>query len=198
MPTKLILIRHGETLWNLKKRYCGFRDIGLSAKGKKQAICLKKRLNSCDIYRVYASDRKRAIQTAKIIFAGIKIHKIPNLKEMHFGIFEGLNYREIMKKYPKIYNAWLRRPFGVVIPKGESSISFRKRVTQALKKIISANKNKTIAVVCHGGSISTFITGILKSNDFWKHIPHAASINIIEEKNNSLKVKVFNDTTHLR
>jgi broad specificity phosphatase PhoE len=198
MPTKLILIRHGETLWNAKKRYCGFKNIGLSAKGTKQAICLREKFNDIDIHKVYASDRKRAIQTAKIIFAGTKINKIPDLKEMHFGIFEGLNYREIMKKYPKIYGPWLKRPFGVVIPKGESLISFRKRVSQALKKIISANKNKTIAVVCHGGSISAFITGILKSNDFWKHIPHAASINIIEEKNNSLKVKVFNDIAHLR
>ena len=198
MPTKLILIRHGETPWNAEKRYCGFKDIGISAKGRKQAIHLKKRLNGYDIYGVYSSDKKRAIQTAKIIFTGMQIKKIADLKEMHFGVFEGLTYREIMKKYPKIYSAWLKNPFTAVIPEGESLISFRKRVSRALKKIISTNKNKTIVVVCHGGSISAFITGVLKSNDFWKYIPHAVSISIIEEKNNTLKLRVFDDIAHLR
>ena len=195
--TRLILIRHGETLWNAKKRYCGSINIGLSAKGKKQAGRLRGRLSGMNIHKIYTSDRRRAIQTAKIIFQDAKINKIPDLKEMNFGIFEGLTYREIIKKYPKIYSAWLKRPFCVVIPRSESLISFRKRVTRALKKIIFVNKNKTVAVVCHGGPISAFVTVILKTNDFWKYIPHSASIGIAEYKNGSLKIKALNDITHL-
>ncbi len=197
MATRLILVRHGETLWNAQKRYCGSTDIGLSAKGKKQARRLKEKLNGVSIHKIYTSGRKRAIQTAKIIFQGAKINNMPDLNEMHFGIFEGLTYREIMKKYPKIYSAWLEKPLCVTIPESESLASFRKRVTRALKKIVSVNKNKTVAVVCHGGPISAFVTVILKINDFWKYIPHSASISIIEYRNGSLKIKTLNDITHL-
>jgi len=197
MATRLILVRHGETLWNTQKRYCGSTDIGLSAKGKKQARRLKEKLSGINVHKIYTSGKKRAIQTAKIIFQGAKINNMPDLNEMHFGIFEGLTYREIMKRYPKIYNAWLEKPLCVTIPKSESLSSFRKRVTRALKRIISVNKNKTIAVVCHGGPISVFVTVILKTNDFWKHIPHSASISIVEYRNGSLKIKALNDITHL-
>lgn len=193
----MILVRHGETLWNAQKRYCGSTDIGLSAKGKKQARRLKEKLNGMSIHKIYTSGRKRAIQTAKIIFQGAKINNMPDLNEMHFGIFEGLTYREIMKRHPGIYSAWLKRPFCVVIPRSESSGSFKKRVIRALKKIIFVNKNKTVAVVCHGGPISVFVAVILKTNDFWKYIPHSASISIIEHRNGSLKIKALNDITHL-
>jgi len=197
MVTKLILIRHGETLWNAQKRYCGSTDIGLSAKGRKQARSLRKRLSGMDIHKIYASGRKRAVQTAEIVFKGAKIDNMPDLKEMHFGIFEGLTYREIMKKYPKIYSAWLEKPLCVTIPESESLASFRKRVTRALKKIISVNKNKTIAVVCHGGAISAFITAVSKTNDFWKNIPRSASVSIVEHNKGCLKIKKLNDITHL-
>ena len=197
MATRLILVRHGETLWNAQKRYCGSTDIGLSAKGKKQARRLKEKLNGMSIHKIYTSCRKRAIQTAKIIFQGAKINNMPDLNEMHFGIFEGLTYREIMKRYPGIYSAWLKRPFCVVIPMSESLIRFRKRVIMALKKIIFVNKNKTVAVVCHGGPISVFVAVILKTNDFWKYIPHSASISIVEYRNGSLEIKALNDITHL-
>ncbi len=140
MPTKLILIRHGSTDWNLEKRYSGFIDIGLSDKGKKQARRLYKRLKQEKVRKVYASDRKRAIQTAKIIFNGLKIEKIPDLREMHFGCFEGLTHKEIMKKHSKIYKKWLNNPFCVAIPGGEDWNDFRKRIMNSIKKIISLNR----------------------------------------------------------
>ena len=197
MSTKLLLIRHGQTPWNIKKRYCGTRNIGLSIEGKKQAKLLAQRLKDELIHRVYASDKKRAIQTAKIIFKGTKINQVPDLKEMHFGVFEGLTCQEVMKKYPGIYKKWISNPFSVTIPQGESLADFRKRVARALRKIALANKNKTIAIVCHGGTISAFITMILKSKDFWKHIPQPASLSIVEYKDGRAKIKLANDTAHL-
>lgn len=197
MATKLILIRHGETAWNTQKRYCGFKDVCLSAKGKLQAKLLSKRLKAENVNKVYASDRKRALETAKIIFKDLKVEKIPDLREIHFGCFEGLTYREIMGKYPKVYGRWLKKPFSIRIPRGENLADFRKRVVSALKKIISLNPNKTIAVVCHGGTIGIFLTHILKTKDFWKNVPHAASLSIFECKNSKIKIGLFNDISHL-
>lgn len=197
MPTKLILIRHGQTSWNKKKRYSGLADIALSTAGKRQAGRLRERLKGEVIHKVYSSDRKRAVQTAAIIFQKLAIDKIPDLKEMDFGVFEGLTYEEIMKKYPAIYKRWLDNPFGASIPEGESLIAFGMRVSGAIKRILSRNRGKTVAVVSHGGAISIFVNKITKSGNFWRLIPSSASISIIEFTDGRPKVRLFNDTTHL-
>ncbi|MFZ2603496.1 MAG: histidine phosphatase family protein [Candidatus Omnitrophota bacterium] len=199
MPTtRLILIRHGETEFNLKKRYCGFLNVSLSERGKKQAQCLHERLKRIKIHKVYSSDRTRAIQTAEIVFKKARIEKNSSLREIHFGCFEGLTYDEIMQKYPDIYKKWLKDPFSIKIPKGEHLRDFKKRITKTLNKIISGNRNKTIALVCHGGAISIFITGILKTRNFWEQIPRSASMSIVEYKNNTPKIKSLNDISHLK
>jgi len=197
MATKLILIRHGATDWNLKKRYCGLTDIGLNETGKAQARCLHKRLKKELIHKVYSSDRKRAFQTAKIIFKGREIEKITELEEMGFGRFEGLTYSETMKKFKRVYKKWLKDPFGVTIPDGENLEDFKKRVIRTIKNIILINKNKTVAIVSHGGPLGIFLNYILKSRDFWKQIPASASLSIVECTNGKLKIKLLNDTSHL-
>lgn len=197
MPTKLFLIRHGSTDWNKQRRYCGFVDIGINNNGRAQARRLKKRLKDQGVDKVYCSDRKRAVQTAGIIFRGQEIKEVKALREMHFGIFEGLTYREILKKYPDIYKKWIDNPFDTIIPKGESLNIFRKRVIKAFRDIIAKYLNQEIAIVCHGGTISVFINHIIKSRDFWKYIPDSASLSVLEAKNGKFKVKFFNDTRHL-
>jgi len=197
MVTQLVLIRHGSTAWNKEYRYCGFTDIELNNKGKIQARRLRERLKSQGVDRIYTSDRKRAIQTAGIIFEGYDIEKIPDLREMHFGIFEGLTYKEILKRYPEIYKEWIENPFGTVIPSGENLDIFKKRVVRTFNKIIAKHPNQSIAIVCHGGAISIFITHILKTRDFWKYIPDSASLSILEVKDKKFKIRVFNDVRHL-
>ncbi|MFH1199235.1 MAG: histidine phosphatase family protein [Candidatus Omnitrophota bacterium] len=197
MPTKLILIRHGQTQWNLKKKYCGFADIGLNATGKQQAKKLQKRLKNQVIDKIYVSDRKRAIQSAKILFKERKIKIVPGLKEMNFGIFEGLTYKQIIKKYGKLYSKWLNKPYSITLPKGEGLKGLEKRVAKAIKKIVSLNKNKTMAIVCHGGVTSAFLNYILKTKDFWGRVTDSTSLTIVEITNNKWKIILFNDTAHL-
>ena len=102
-----------------------------------------------------------------------------------------------MKKYPKIYKKWLNDPLSVIVPDGETLWDFKKRVVKTLKEIISLNRNKTIAVVCHAGSIKIFTSSILKTRDFWKEMPDSASFNIIGYKNGKAKIRLLNDTSHL-
>jgi len=198
MPTKLFLIRHGSTDWNVRERYCGFVDIALNNKGIAQAKRLQRRLKNETVHKVYSSDRKRAIQTAGIVFNGYDIEKIPDLREMHFGIFEGLTYKQIIQRFPCTYEKWIKNPFKTVIPRGESLTILKKRVVRAFKKIIARRPNQVVAVVCHGGTISTFINHILKTKDFWKHIPQSASLTIMEIQSNKFKTALFNDVSHLR
>ena len=197
MSTKLVLIRHGITSWNKQKRYCGLRDVSLSHEGKLQAQQLRERLKPLRFDKVYVSDRKRAIQTAQIIFKGTRLIKMPGLKELNFGVLEGLRYQEIMKKYPDVYDRWLKNPFKNNIPKAEDLVSFKKRVARAIQRIVSRNAGNNVAIVCHGGVISIFVATLLKSNNFWKHIPTATSMTIVEYKNNVPTIKLFNCSKHL-
>ncbi len=197
MVTRLILVRHGETLWNAQKRYCGSTDIGLSAKGKKQARRLKEKLNGMSIHKIYTSGKKRAIQTSKIIFNGAKIIKVEALREINFGALEGLTHEEIMKKYTDVYEKWLKDPFRNRIPGAEPMSVFKKRVQTAIRKIACISHGKTVAIACHGGVIGIFVSSILKGRNFWRYIPSAASITIVEYKKGVPRIKLFNDTAHL-
>ncbi len=198
MATKLYIIRHGSTEGNAKKRYCGFLDLALNNKGKTQARRLQRRLKNEIVHEVYSSDMKRAIETAGIVFRGYDIKKVADLREMHFGIFEGLTYQEIMREFPKTYEKWIADPFNTIIPGGESLNILKKRVVRAFRKIILRHPYQTVAVVCHGGAISAFINHILKSKDFWKYIPHSASLTVLESSSNKkIKISLLNDTAHL-
>lgn len=197
MLTKLLLIRHGQTDCNLEKKYSGFLDVDINAAGKQQARLLYKRLKEGIVHKVYSSDRLRAVHFARIVFSGRKIEKIPDLRELHFGRFEGLTYQQIMEKYPGIYQSWLSHPFRTSIPQGESLDKFQKRILKAISRIVSDNIGKTIAIVCHGGVISIFINSILGIKDFWKYAPDSASLSIVEYRNDKPELRLFNDISYL-
>lgn len=197
MGTKIFLIRHGQTDGNAKRQYCGLLDMELNEQGRFQAQRLALRLKKEAIHKVYASDRKRAMQSARIIFSGCRINRVPELKEINFGIFEGKSHQEIMESHQALYEQWLADPYNTLVPQGEGLDDFKARVTGALDKIVRANLNKTTAVVCHGGTISIILSHINGSRDFWNLIPKSTSLNIIEYANNQAKIALFNDITHL-
>ena len=137
MSTRIILIRHGETDWNRGRRYCGFSDVDLNSKGIEQARKLCGRLSREKIDRVYSSDSIRALNFARIIFKGSVIEAMPELREMNFGIFEGLTHEEIMKKPYKIYTKWLDNPFCITVPEGEGLCDFKKRIEKVFEDIVA-------------------------------------------------------------
>ena len=197
MTTKIILIRHGQTDGNAKKQYCGMLDLGLNQNGRLQVEKLGCRLKKDSIQMIYSSDRKRALESARIIFKGRRINKIAGLREINFGIFEGKNHQEIRETNADIYDRWLIDPYNTAVPESENLLDFQERVTRALEKIILANANKTVAIVCHGGTISIILSRISGSKNFWELIPGSASLNIIEYVNSKAKITLFNDISHL-
>jgi broad specificity phosphatase PhoE len=197
MLTRLILIRHGSTEWNLRHRYCGDKDVGLNAKGREQARRLRDRLRQERIDKVYCSDRSRALATCRIIFKDKRPQVFRQLREINFGVFEGLTHKEILQRYAYAYKRWLKDPFRHPIPQGERLKDFQERIISVFKKLVLKNKDRQIAVVSHGGVISIFLNHIEKRKDFWKQIPHPASLSIIEYENGKAKIKLFDDLSHL-
>jgi len=192
MSTRLILIRHGETDWNLKKKYLGHSDINLNARGKRQAFVLSKFLDTKEIHKVYSSDLKRSAVFSKIIFKNHSIKKIKQLREINFGIFESKTYDEIIKKHPELFKEWVDHPFKAYIPEGERLIDFQKRVLRMFKDILLRNKNKTVAVVTHAGPIRMLVNNILDEKDIWKVNISNGSITIIERENKKLSIRLLN------
>jgi len=154
--TQLIIVRHGETEWNIKSIRQGNLDSRLTEKGMAQAKALAQRLTREHFTALYSSDLGRAVQTAEEV-ASVTGHEIitdPRLRERHLGIFQGLSGEEIKQKHPEEYK--LHRSLGpdYVIPGGESVKQQVARNIAYLNEIGSKHLGETIVVVTHGGVIS--------------------------------------------
>lgn len=179
---KLILIRHGQTDMNKDQLYYGRLDVPINETGKEQAENTRKNLVELEIDydKIYSSPMKRAYETAEIVnYKNLEIEKDDELREMDFGIFEGLSYKEIMKKYPeemeKLKKDW--KTYSYVT--GENPFMLQKRALKFLEKI---DKNKNNMVVTHWGIICTLLSFLFSSEleGYWKYQVKNGGIVIIE------------------
>jgi len=190
---RLILIRHGKTCDNLKKKYSGIRDIGLTRAGRQEAKKIKERIKGLKVDRVFCSDLKRSWQTAEIIFGKrCRMIKNPHLREINFGKWEGLTYSQIVRRYPSTCKRWLKDPFSVNIPFGEKLSHFIRKIKNELKKIVDRNTDKTVAVVTHAGVIRVILNTVrgIKKKGFWQLKINPCSVYIIEYKK-QLRPRVY-------
>jgi probable phosphoglycerate mutase len=120
--TQVIIVRHGQTQWNIRKIRQGHLDSELTDRGLAQAQALANRLARENFSALYSSDLGRAVHTARMIAAvtGHEIVTDARLRERHLGLFQGLSGDEIKLNHPEEYH--LHRTMGpeYVIPGGES------------------------------------------------------------------------------
>lgn len=155
--TQLILIRHGETLWNRQGRMQGQQDSPLTEFGEQQARRLGRRLAGIAFDTLYSSDLGRAHQTACRV-AEVTGHAITvdeRLRERHFGVFEGLTSDELQARYAAEYERFKSRDADYVVPGGESAQQFRARTIECLREIAERHAGGTVAVVTHGLVLDT-------------------------------------------
>lgn len=198
--TRLLLIRHGQTDYTLQNRYCGFNNPPLNDKGIWQSEKLAARLKETKIEKIYSSDLLRALQTAKIISGDSPVEQSSDLREMSFGLFEGLKYEQIMDKYPELYRKWIDNPRKGKTPDGEGLKDLSRRVEKKISEIISRNEGGTIAVVTHSGPIRIVLCKALKFGlkKFWRIDQQLCALNIIDyDQQASPTVVKMNDTSHL-
>jgi len=153
---QVIIVRHGQTEWNIRGIRQGNLDSPLTAKGLLQAKALAQRLARERFTALYSSDLGRALQTAQEVskVTGHEIIADARLRERHLGIFQGLSGEEIKQKYPEEYK--LHRGLGpdYVIPGGESVKQQVARNLGYLNEIGEKHSGETVVVVTHGGVIS--------------------------------------------
>lgn len=174
---KIYLVRHGETTLNARGCYYGRTDVCLSGRGRRQAEELRNFFGQVPLDAVVTSPLKRAAETAEIILSGrgtvaegagrestteaIKIYRDERLCEQDFGIFEGLTYRELTKRYPEQLDAWNRDYFGYRIPEGESFLDVRRRVElffgDLKERAATAGRESALLLVAHKGTLGHFL-----------------------------------------
>jgi broad specificity phosphatase PhoE len=196
---KLILVRHGQTLWNREKRAQGVSDIELSNRGKAQADSLACSLQYERIDAIVSSPLKRALQTAEAIncFHHLPIEPEEALMELNMGDFEGIVFQEMMKNHGDFLKRWAEDPASVVMPGGESLAELQERAWDVVERIV--RKPGTTLLAAHNFTIMTILCKI-KGMDL-SHIRQVhvdvASKTYVEFKNGRGNVVLFNDVDHL-
>ena len=200
--TRVIFVRHGQTDWNKQKKYQGHSDIPLNETGLQQARLVAQRLAGENISAIYSSDLVRAVQTAEFIASQHSLHIsiMPELREINFGLWEGLTYKEIMAKWPEILSAIYSGPGSALIPEGESFYDVQKRTIVGLAKCIASHHEETIVIVSHGGTMRVLLCDALglAIEKMWSLRQDSTAINIVEYFRATKVVCLVNDTCHLR
>jgi len=148
---KILLIRHGEVVWNKQACYTGWTDLPLTERGMGQARHVAERLSAEPLEAVYCSDLKRAAVTAEIIAAPRKLTPIvePDLRELNYGEWEGVAEADLPTLCPDLYAAWTASPAEIAVPRGESFSQLRDRVCGVVARIMAERPDGTVAMVGH-------------------------------------------------
>lgn len=153
---KIYLARHGQTEWNRLGRIQGSRDVELEAEGLEQARKLGRNVlnQGLKISKIYTSTQKRAVDTARIISAGIGVGfvEVEGLEEINLGRWEGMTWGQVRKMYPADFDEWMNNREYSQAHGGESYVGMTQRVLEALDGIIREN-HKDVMVVTHGAVI---------------------------------------------
>ncbi len=149
--TRLILIRHGETAWNVEGRYQGQADPPLNERGVQQAHELVAELRSVAPGVLYSSPLRRAWQTAKILAKALQIplNAEERLMEIHQGEWQGILRREIETRFPDLIQQWESNPWNVSPPGGERLSEVQSRVYRAVDEILEWNQGQVIGMITH-------------------------------------------------
>ena len=151
--TRILAIRHGETLWNVDSRIQGHLDIGLNDTGRWQAERLGLALKDESIAAIYASNLSRAYDTALAVsrHTGVPVQAEPGLRERSFGEFEGRTFAEIETELPAQAQRWRQRDPAFTPAGGESLLMLEARVLSVAARLAAQHPGEQIALFAHGG-----------------------------------------------
>jgi 2,3-bisphosphoglycerate-dependent phosphoglycerate mutase len=162
--TRLVLLRHGESQWNLENRFTGWVDVPLSPRGIQEAKDAGEKVRSFTFDRAFTSVLTRANETLRLALetigqTSIPIEKDKALNERMYGELQGLNKEETSKKYGEAQVKIWRRSYDVRPPGGESLKDTAERVLPYYERTIKPSllKGETILVAAHGNSLRALV-----------------------------------------
>jgi probable phosphoglycerate mutase len=199
--TRLLVLRHGQTAWNVDQRIQGQLDIPLDEHGRWQAERLAQALAGEELHAVYSSDLQRAAATAQPLAraSALALQFDPELRERAFGDFEGVSFREIEQRWPDAASRWRRREPDFAPGGGETLRQFYARSVQAATRLAARHPGQTVALVAHGGVLDCLYRAAsrieLEAPRTWQ-LGNAA-INRLLYSEEGLAMVGWNDSRHL-
>lgn len=184
--TTLYMIRHGETDWNVERRFQGHMDIALNARGRQQAIALGQRLQAHPIELFLSSDLSRAYETASLIVAQrevmVPIQRTALLREMDMGQAAGLLRDEITARFgPELVIQWREAATEhnehFRFPGGESKAQVVERAVGAVRQLVEGARPAVAAVTTHGGVLKHLLHALFPEVETG-HIPNCSTFEI--------------------
>ncbi len=213
---RIFLIRHGETDWNKAFRYQGSSDVPLNDEGLRQAALLGTRLSRIRPSRILASPLMRAFRTAETIrerndgAEELETETRDDLREISFGVWEGLSIPEIKEKDGKTFERWRRAPFSCAPEGGETFPDIMRRSQVLAEELKCGAPGSDTFVVTHGGVLRALIAALLEFDDIdllWRMRFDNCSISVVDIWNGKSvgstrsrypSLLTSNDTHHLR
>lgn len=202
MRTRILLVRHGATVFSAEDRFAGSSDIDLSEAGRELARRLADRLAKVKIDAFFCSDMKRTVQTASIVAKPHGRSPIGNagLREIDHGKWEGMIHKDVEQKFPAEYAQWTADPFNSAPPGGETGLHVLSRAMPALRQIVLEHPDQTVFIAAHKATNRLLLCALLgiDPRTYRERLAQdLACLNVIDFKSPSdAEVIVMNDTSH--
>lgn len=200
--TRLIVVRHGETAWNVDTRIQGHLDIPLNATGLWQARQLGDALAGEAISAIYTSDLLRARRTAQAVAdtTGAALVDEPGLRERAFGSFQGRTFAEVETEHPEQARRWRQRDPDYAPDGGESLRVLRERVVDTTHRLAARHPGELVLLVTHGGVLDVLYRAATRQDiqapRTWQ-LGNAAINRLLWTHGHGLSLVGWADTQHL-
>jgi len=204
-PVTLIIVRHGETVWNHEMRFQGHGDSPLTALGRAQARAVGQRLQHMGVDRLVSSDLGRTRETSGIIagYTGHAVQWDARLRERHYGVLEGLNVKEILARHADVYRQLKTEDPDFEIPGGESHRQHYHKNIPVIEAFANETPGTTTVLVAHGGvleNVFRYVSGLELGRPRCV-LPTNASLSIIQYGmfygSTRWIIKTWGDAAHL-
>ena len=201
LRTRLLLIRHAQTEWNIQRRFQGHGDSPITEEGQEQLQRLKSRLAGLEFDVVYSSDLRRTMETSKMLSGKQRVEE-PRLRERGVGILEGLNVEQIMAEHAEAFRAFRSGDKDHQIEGGESLQIALNRAWTFLEEMPEKHPGAELAAVSHAGLIRLIckqILGLALDAPNFFQIPNTSLTQLVfSPKDRSWSLECLADTTHLQ
>jgi len=201
-PMRLILVRHGETIYNAQRRFTGQSDVPLNLLGERQAAALGECLATEHLDVIVTSNLERTRVTAEAIasYHGLPIQEDIDLREMALGEWEGYTYDEVLANDVNLAAQWRVDPATYAPPGGETVAQLRDRCARALNRWQTQYPEASVLWVTHGGLIGVLLCHVLDIDlkRRWQFRHDNASISEIRLSGERVIIARLNETTHIR
>ncbi len=200
--TEIILVRHGQTDWNVQEIFRGRADIDLNATGRKQAELLAQYLKDIKFEAILTSPLERALKTAQIIATGhyrTPVEPVMDLIDIDFGEWQSMSLADVKEKYPELYARWMKEPQRAKMPGGESLADVRKRALKVVYDAVTKYEG-TVVLVSHRVVLKVIILGLLGlDNSHFRNIKlDACGVTIFNYEDERYILTGHNETSFLK